>query len=58
MDVPGSQDNLTERELPEKEQAPQAGSLFLVASGGDAGKATTPQSSWLLRLAALRPRAT
>ena len=42
MVVPGSQDNLTERELPEKEQAPQAGSLFVVASGGDAGKGDNP----------------
>ena len=56
MDVQGSKDNLTERELPEKEQAPQAGSLYVVASGGDAGEATTLQSSWLLRLAMLRPR--
>ena len=41
-DVPGSQDNLTERELPEKEQAPQAGSLYVVAGGGDAGRGDNP----------------
>src|SRR5260370_19479221 len=42
MDVPGSQDNLTGRELPEKEQAPQEGSLFVVASGGDVGGGDNP----------------
>jgi hypothetical protein len=55
MDVPGSQDNLTERELPEKEQAPQAGSLFLVASGGDVGKGDNPAIKLVAALGSAPP---
>lgn len=55
MDVPGSRDQITERELEEKEQTPQSGSLFLVASGGDAGKGDNPAIKLVAALGSAPP---